>query len=244
MPKKGVYTIKIPMTNCPPLSMHRSLDPLCIPLSLPQPNIGDINQNTSYEETPTNATPSMSPHVPTIPLGMVTQFGVPMVESYVPPNHWHLRRTTNITRITCCVSCCLCKQCCSMFNIHKTKGTNCSPLFPWTTLQLTPSLRPLKVFSGFSLVIWPIMLVELYQTLSTKKPPLPNVWLVNPSTNIIQCWADALGRVGFVFLHGTPHVTPIIELNELYILPGVARSVKNGCKICVRYDDYQQTCLG
>jgi hypothetical protein len=34
---KGVYTINIPMTNYPPPSMHQSLDPLCIPLSVPQP---------------------------------------------------------------------------------------------------------------------------------------------------------------------------------------------------------------
>jgi hypothetical protein len=84
---KGVYTINMPMTNCPLPSMHQNMDPLCIPLSIPQPNIGDTNQNTSYEETPTNATPSRSPHVPTIPLGMGTQFRVPMVESYVPPYH-------------------------------------------------------------------------------------------------------------------------------------------------------------
>jgi len=103
MPDKGVYTINIPMTNCPPPSMHQSLDPLCIPLSISQPNIGNTNQNTSYEETPTNVPPSRSLHVPTIPLGTMIQFGVHMVENYVPPYHWHLQRTTNITRITCCV---------------------------------------------------------------------------------------------------------------------------------------------
>jgi hypothetical protein len=84
-------------------SMHQSLDPLCIPLSISQPNLGNTNQNTSYEETPTNVPPSRSPHVPTIPLGMMIQFGVHMVENYVPPYHWHLQRITNITRITCCV---------------------------------------------------------------------------------------------------------------------------------------------
>jgi hypothetical protein len=81
---KGVYIINIPMTNYAPPSTHQSLDPLCIPFLVPQPNLGNINQNTLYEETPTNATPLRSLHVPTTPLGMVTQFGVPMVESYVP----------------------------------------------------------------------------------------------------------------------------------------------------------------
>jgi len=102
MPDKGVYTINIPMTNCPPPSMHQSLDPLCIPLSIPRPNLGNTNQNISYEETPTNVPPLKSPHVPTIQLGTMIQFGVHMVESF-PPYHWHLQRTTNITRIACCV---------------------------------------------------------------------------------------------------------------------------------------------
>jgi len=40
-----------------------------------------------YEKIPTNAIVSKSLHVPTTPLGVVTPFGVPMVENYVPPDH-------------------------------------------------------------------------------------------------------------------------------------------------------------
>jgi hypothetical protein len=87
MPNKGIYIINIPMTNYPSPSTHQSLDPLCIPFSVPQPNLGNINQNISYEKTPINATPSRSPHVLTTPLGVVIQFKVSMVESYVPLNH-------------------------------------------------------------------------------------------------------------------------------------------------------------
>ncbi len=43
-----------------------------------------------------------------------------------------------------------------------------------------------------------------------------------------------MGRIGFVLVHGTLHVTPTIECNELRILPRVAPSVRNGCKIRVR----------
>jgi len=43
-----------------------------------------------------------------------------------------------------------------------------------------------------------------------------------------------LGRIGFVLVHGTLHVTPTIECNELRILPRVAPSVRNGFKIRVR----------
>jgi hypothetical protein len=75
---------------------------------------------------------------------------------------------------------------------------------------------------------------EVVPNLKHKKPPLPNVWLVNLGTKIIQCEIDALGRVGFVFIHGTPHVTPTIEFNELCILLGTTPIVKNGHKICVR----------
>jgi len=86
-PNKGIYIMNIPMTNWPPPSKHQSLDPLCIPFLIPQPNFGDTNHNTLYEETPTNATPSRSLHVPMTLLGVVTQFGVTMVENYVPPDH-------------------------------------------------------------------------------------------------------------------------------------------------------------
>jgi hypothetical protein len=82
--------------------MHQNLDPLCIPFSTQQPNLSNTNQNISYEETPSNVTPVRSHHVSTTPLGVVTQFGVPMVENYVPLNQWHFQMTTNITRTTCC----------------------------------------------------------------------------------------------------------------------------------------------
>jgi hypothetical protein len=101
---KGIYIINIlAMTNCLAPSTHQSLDPLCILFSTPQPSVGNTIQNNSHEKTPTNATLSRSHHIPTTPLEMVTQFGVPMVENYVPPGHWHLQRTTNTTKITYCV---------------------------------------------------------------------------------------------------------------------------------------------
>jgi hypothetical protein len=100
---KGIYIITIlAMTNCLVPSTHQSLDPLCILFSTPQPNVGNTIQNNSYKGTPTNATLLRSRHVPTTPLEMVTQFGVPMGENYVPLDHWHLQRTTNTTKITCC----------------------------------------------------------------------------------------------------------------------------------------------
>jgi hypothetical protein len=40
-----------------------------------------------YEKIPTNATFSKSLHVPMAPLGVVTPFGIPMVENYVPLDH-------------------------------------------------------------------------------------------------------------------------------------------------------------
>jgi len=86
-PNKGIYRVNIPMTNCPPPSTRQSLDPLCIPFLIPDSNLDNINHNTLYEETPTNTTPLRSLHVHVIPFGMVIEFGVPMVESYVPLDH-------------------------------------------------------------------------------------------------------------------------------------------------------------
>jgi hypothetical protein len=36
--------------------------------------------------------------------------------------------------------------------------------------------------------------------LQHNKPPLHNVWLVNPTTNSIQSEADALGQIRFVLV--------------------------------------------
>ncbi len=70
--------------------------------------------------------------------------------------------------------------------------------------------------------------------LKHNKPPLPNVWPINLSTNITQCEADASGQASFVLIYGAPLVTPTIEFNELHILLGVSPHNRNGCKICVR----------
>jgi len=43
-----------------------------------------------------------------------------------------------------------------------------------------------------------------------------------------------LGQINFILVHGAPFVTPTIEFNELRIILGVALSMKNGCKICMR----------
>jgi hypothetical protein len=67
-----------------------------------------------------------------------------------------------------------------------------------------------------------------------QKTPSSQCLACYPSTNITQCEVDALGQVGFVFVHGTPHVTPTIEFNELHILLGTTPSVRNGRKICVK----------
>lgn len=41
---KSIFIINISaMTNCLTLSTHQSLDPLCIPFLVPQPNLGNIN---------------------------------------------------------------------------------------------------------------------------------------------------------------------------------------------------------
>jgi hypothetical protein len=43
-----------------------------------------------------------------------------------------------------------------------------------------------------------------------------------------------LGRIGFVFIHSTPLVTPTIDLNELCILSKVALNIRNECKTHVK----------
>jgi hypothetical protein len=70
--------------------------------------------------------------------------------------------------------------------------------------------------------------------LKHKKPPLFNIWPISLSTNIIQCEVDALGWVGFVFIHGAPLVTPTIDFNELCILPRVALNNRNERKTHVK----------
>jgi hypothetical protein len=62
------------MTNYPFPSMHQSLDPFCIPFSVPKPSVNDTIQNNLHGESPTYTTPSRFHQVPIIPLGMVIQF--------------------------------------------------------------------------------------------------------------------------------------------------------------------------
>jgi hypothetical protein len=69
--------------------------------------------------------------------------------------------------------------------------------------------------------------------LQHNKPLLPNIWLVNPTTNNIQSEADALGQIRFVHVQGAPLMTLITKFNELQILLRAAPSVQNGCKLCV-----------
>jgi hypothetical protein len=45
------------------------------------------NLNTSYEEILTNVTPLRPCHVPTTPLGVVSQLKVPVLQNYVSPSH-------------------------------------------------------------------------------------------------------------------------------------------------------------
>jgi hypothetical protein len=212
--------------------MHQSLDPLCIPFLAQQPNISNTNQNISYEKTPSNATPVRSHHVSTTPLGVVTQFGVPMVESYVPLNQWHFQMTTNITRTTCCAipyanSATWC------FKFIKQGGPIVVPCFLG---QLYNQHHPqgLEKFVWFCFGNMASCVGGVVLNLKHKKPALFNIWPINLSTNIIQCEANALGQVGFVFIHGTPLVTPTIEFNELCILPRVALNIRNECKTHVK----------
>jgi hypothetical protein len=45
---------------------------------------------------------SRSHHIPTIVIGVVTQFKILVVESYVPLDQWHLQRTIDTTIVSCC----------------------------------------------------------------------------------------------------------------------------------------------
>jgi hypothetical protein len=70
--------------------------------------------------------------------------------------------------------------------------------------------------------------------LQHNKPLLPNVWLVNPTTNNTQSEADALGRIRFALVQGAPLVTLITKFNDLQILLGVVPNIQNGRKFCVK----------
>jgi hypothetical protein len=70
--------------------------------------------------------------------------------------------------------------------------------------------------------------------LQHNKPPLPNVWLVNPTTNNTQSEVDALGQIRFALVQGAPLVTLITKFNDLQILLGVVPNIQNGCKLCVK----------
>jgi hypothetical protein len=96
----GIFTINTPMKNYLFATVHKSLDPLCVPI---------FYHTFKVLETPFKTTkmgkfqpPSRSHHIPTIAIGVVTQIRIPMVEIYVPLNQWHLQQTTNTTIVTCC----------------------------------------------------------------------------------------------------------------------------------------------
>jgi hypothetical protein len=110
---KSVFTINIPMRNRSFAPMHSSPNPLCAPFMAfcaSVGTIGDYNFNISHGKIlASTLTHFESHHVPTIPSNVVIQFGILVVENYVPPNRSHFQRT----------NCCLCKWCCWCIGLNR-----------------------------------------------------------------------------------------------------------------------------
>jgi hypothetical protein len=60
--------------------------------------------------------PSRSHYIPTIVINVVTLFGIPVVEIYVPLDQWHFQWTIDTTTITCC-------------DVAYTNGSTCCSTF-------------------------------------------------------------------------------------------------------------------
>jgi hypothetical protein len=157
---KDVYTINILITNYLLPSTHQSLDSLCITFLALKPNVGSKVPNNLHEEIPANIIPLRSHYVPTTLFGVGTQFKVPIDVELCSTRSLTSSKENQYNK-NHLLYYCLCKWCYLMFNIHKTKGINYSPLLPWTTLRLTPSPRPWNCLFSFALVIWFVVSAEL-----------------------------------------------------------------------------------
>jgi len=96
----GIFTINIPMKNYLFAIVHKSLDLLCVPFFIT--HLKCWNHHSKQLKWGKFQPPSRSHHIPTIAIGVVTQFKIPMVEIYVPLHQWHLQQTTNTTIVTGC----------------------------------------------------------------------------------------------------------------------------------------------